>query len=168
MASRPTASVAPSSLSTRTISSDSTTSPLMSSGSPTSPQSPTERSFFSAISQKVSQARTRSRSRNRVTRDRSRSPLPPTKMDTSSSATAQAGPSSPRLEQSKHYPQTLQSPTTNDSERKNLKRYSSDSSEFHHYGRHANQWLFNDFSIRETAKGFFEKRGRSSREEERD
>lgn len=115
--------------------------------------SPTERSFFGALTQKV-RDRSRSRSRNRVHRSRSQSPVP---------APANTSPAQPpprpnagaRIFSDPGQPAAplAAQPTS----RKRL-----GSGGFQYYGRHGNQWLFNDFSVRETAKELFGQKRRPS------
>ncbi|KAF2469365.1 uncharacterized protein BDR25DRAFT_229273 [Lindgomyces ingoldianus] len=133
-----------------------------------SPVSPGEESFFGAIASRI-RGRSRSRSRNRSSRERSKSPimLPPEQMPPTSSAQ----PMSPtyttqRQQQPRHVSHASQSSvtsTTSKPSRPSLQgptRRSTSSSDMWR-GRHSNSWLFNDFSVTDTAKDILHLRRKS-------
>jgi len=128
--------------------------------------SPTEQSFFGAITTRMRRGRSRSRSRADISRERSKSPmiLPPEHFPSTSSAQP-ASPTSPtfassRPQQPRHVSTrsqgsiasapvqptrpSLQGPTRRESD--------------HWRGRHSNSWLFNDFSVTDTAKDIFRRK----------
>lgn len=115
--------------------------------------SPAERGFFGALTQKV-RDRSRSRSRNRVHRSRSQSPVPaPT--NTSPIQPPPRPNASTRVFSDPGQPAAPSAPQLTSRRRQG-------SGDFQHYGRHSNQWLFNDFSVRETAKELFGQKRRPS------
>ncbi|KAF2139000.1 uncharacterized protein K452DRAFT_290097 [Aplosporella prunicola CBS 121167] len=93
-----------------------------------------ENKFLGAIREKI---RDHSRSRSR-----SRSPLPPTSMPSSQS------PSPSRPQGSRNVSNGSQTTSLKD------KRSStaSSNSQFSYYGRHSNEWLFNNFSVTDSIK----------------
>jgi hypothetical protein len=122
-----------------------------------------ESSFLDAITQKMRRGRSTSRNRVEKSRSRSRSPmlpmvLPPEQIPTQraarmSQAQAPARPQQPRhasttSQSSIQVPQSPQSPT-----RPGTGQHRRSSDLWH--GRQTNSWLFNDFSLRETAKDVF-------------
>ena len=121
--------------------------------SPTSaPTLPTSRAFFGAITERLRE-RSRSRSRADASRKRAKSPmvLPPEQIP------------STRPQQARHVSQ----PTTIEASAKAVRpdlqqagrrSTSSSTSTDAWRGRHSNDWLFNGFSVRETARGVFERR----------
>ncbi|KAF2264174.1 hypothetical protein CC78DRAFT_248475 [Lojkania enalia] len=122
--------------------------------------SPTEESFFGAIATRMRRGRSRSRSRAEASRNRSKSPmvLPPENFPAASSALPASPTSgSQRPQQSRHASsgsQSSMSSTATKPQRPSLQgpaRRSTSSSDMW-YGRHSNSWLFNDFSVTETAK----------------
>ncbi|KAF2015586.1 hypothetical protein BU24DRAFT_180939 [Aaosphaeria arxii CBS 175.79] len=121
--------------------------------------SPTEESFFGAIAGRMRRGRSRSRSRGASARNRSKSPmmLPPENFPPSTTTALPSSPISPTTstQQRRHASSASQSsaievkPT-----RPNLeavgRRSTSGSDPWR--GRHSNDWLFNGFSVTETAK----------------
>jgi hypothetical protein len=119
--------------------------------SPTSaPSSPTSRAFFGAITERLRE-RSRSRSRAEAIRKRAESPLPPEQLPAS------------RPQQARHARHVSQQTTTQASAkapRPSLQesgRTSTGGSDPWR-GRHSNDWLFNGFSFRDTARGALERR----------
>ncbi|KAF2184091.1 hypothetical protein K469DRAFT_709995 [Zopfia rhizophila CBS 207.26] len=127
------------------------------------PASPTEESFFGAIASRMRRGRSRSRSRVRVSRNRSKSPmvLPPEHFPPSSSAQpisptfTAARPQQPRHTSSgsQSSMKTVATQPTRPSLQGPSRRSTSGSDMWH--GRHSNSWLFNDFSVTDTAKELF-------------
>ncbi|KAF2867380.1 hypothetical protein BDV95DRAFT_502973 [Massariosphaeria phaeospora] len=107
--------------------------------------SPTEESFFGAITSRMLRGRSRSRSRATVSRKRSKSPMPMSPMSPTS-------PQQPRHASSAS--QSSMSSIATKPTRPSLQgaqRRSTNSSDMWR-GRHSNSWLFNDFSVTDTAK----------------
>ncbi|KAF1957869.1 hypothetical protein CC80DRAFT_35179 [Byssothecium circinans] len=133
-----------------------------------SPTSPTEESFFGAITSRI---RGRSHSRARAaaaSRKRSKSPLvmppehfPPT--STNASPTSQTYVPSSRPKQSRHVSTPSQGSIGSTSSKvtrpslQSTSRRSTNSSDMWR-GRHSNSWLFNDFSVTEQAKDLLTRR----------
>ncbi|KAF2492909.1 hypothetical protein BU16DRAFT_93654 [Lophium mytilinum] len=132
-------------------------------GSTSSTTSPVEATFFETIASKVKRGRSRSRSRQGVPRNRSKSPLPP---DHLSSSSARTSTSPPRPQQTRHFSTISQDSTrsSNDGSKRfdptPTRRATASSDPWR--GRHANSWLFNDFSVTDHAKDLFH-RGKISR-----
>ncbi|KAF2747225.1 hypothetical protein M011DRAFT_467747 [Sporormia fimetaria CBS 119925] len=149
-------------------SSKSVSSGTMSPGSETfsptsmSPKSATERHFFSAIATKVRESRSRSRSRNGKARETSPPPIVispeplPRKTNTAESH------GSTRPQQHRHVSTPSQGTMSRSSTASRpiaaTRRTSSDMWR----GRHSNDWLFNGFSVTETAKDLFHMGRKSS------
>ncbi|KAF3053037.1 hypothetical protein E8E11_011424 [Didymella keratinophila] len=118
--------------------------------SPTSaPSSPTSRAFFGAITERLRE-RSRSRSRPDASRKRAKSPmiLPPKQLPAS------------RAQQARHVSQPTTTQTSAKAPRPSLQengRTSTGGSDPWR-GRHSNDWLFNGFSFRDTARGALERR----------
>ena len=131
-----------------------------------SAMSPTEESFFGAIASRMRRGRSRSRSRNSKTRDRSRSPmmLPPEQFPSAptpqpmSPTYAPVAPQTPKQPQhASRASQSSVSSTATKATRPSLQgptRRSTSGSD-HWRGRHSNSWLFNGFSVTDTAKEVF-------------
>ena len=129
--------------------------------------SPTEASFFGAITTRMRRGRSRSASRADISRKRSKSPmiLPPEHFPSTSSAQP-TSPTSPTFASSSIPQQTRHASTGSQSSmasppvkptRPSLQgpiRRESD----HWRGRHSNSWLFNDFSVTDTAKDIFRRK----------
>lgn len=117
--------------------------------SPTSaPSSPTSRAFFGAITERLRE-RSRSRSRADASREQTKSPmtLPPEQLPTA------------RSQQVRHVSQTTPSQAPTKTPRPSLQengRTSTGGSDPWR-GRHSNDWLFNGFSFRDTAREAFRK-----------
>ncbi|KAF1931597.1 uncharacterized protein M421DRAFT_417361 [Didymella exigua CBS 183.55] len=117
--------------------------------SPTSaPNLPTSRAFFGAITERLSE-RSRSRSRADASRKRSKSPmiLPPEQLPTG------------RSQQARHISQPTPNQPPAKVSRPSLQengRTSTGGSDPWR-GRHSNDWLFNGFSFRDTAREAFRK-----------
>ncbi|KAF2803241.1 uncharacterized protein BDZ99DRAFT_468223 [Mytilinidion resinicola] len=126
-------------------------------GSASSTISPVEATFFESIASKVKRGRSRSRSQQGVPRNRSKSPLPPDHLSSSSSARTSTSP--PRPQQTRHFSTISQDSTrssNDDSKRFDptpTRRATASSDPWR--GRHANSWLFNDFSVTDHAKDLF-------------
>ncbi|KAF2727448.1 hypothetical protein EJ04DRAFT_517259 [Polyplosphaeria fusca] len=128
-----------------------------------SPTSPAEGSFFGAIASKI---RGRSRSRSRAGRSRSKSPmmLPPEQLPHSptphpaSPTYSTSSTSASRPRQPRHSSSASQSSvsSTTKPQRPSMqgpsRQSTSSSSSDMWRGRHSNSWLFNDFSVTDTAK----------------
>ncbi|KAK3079145.1 hypothetical protein LTS18_005623 [Coniosporium uncinatum] len=114
---------------------------------PTTPQSPTERSFFGAITQSVRRDRSSSPSRGRIARDRSRSPRPA--LQTQQSTRPAASPIQPN---------SIQTDAPEKAKRVSSMGSSGSDFEKFSYGRHSNDWLFNGFSVRDTFKGVLDRK----------
>lgn len=117
--------------------------------SPTSaPTSPTSRAFFGAITERLRE-RSRSRSRADASRKRGKSPmvLPPQNIPT-------------RPQQGRHVSQPTTTQASTKAQRPSLQESSRTSTGTSDpwRGRHSNDWLFNGFSFRDTAKGALERR----------
>ncbi|PSN72177.1 hypothetical protein BS50DRAFT_630251 [Corynespora cassiicola Philippines] len=124
------------------------------SGFPRGAASPTEESF-GAIASRIRRGRSRSRSRADASRKRSKSPmvmppehLPPRTAQPASERPKQSRHTSRASQSSTHPPVKPSRPSLQDSSRR-----STSSSSNMWTGRHANSWLFNDFSVTDTAKG---------------
>ncbi|KAF2795179.1 hypothetical protein K505DRAFT_324266 [Melanomma pulvis-pyrius CBS 109.77] len=128
--------------------------------------SPTEESFFGAITTRMRRGRSRSRSRAQVSRKRSKSPmvLPPEQFPSPSSAQPMSSSSptytSSRPQQPRHASTRSQSSVasapakpTRPSLQGPTRRGTTNSDLWR--GRHSNSWLFNDFSVTDTAKDLF-------------
>ncbi|KAF2660312.1 hypothetical protein K491DRAFT_589380 [Lophiostoma macrostomum CBS 122681] len=124
-----------------------------------SAKSPIEESFLGAIASRM-RGRSRSRSRNGKSRDRSRSPmlLPPEQFPSTPTPRrthATQTPQQPR--HASHASQSSVSSTATKATRPSLQgptRRSTSGSDMWR-GRHSNTWLFNDFSVTDTAKDIF-------------
>lgn len=118
--------------------------------SPTSaPSSPTSRAFFGAITERLRE-RSRSRLRADTSRKRAKSPmvLPPEQLPTA------------RPQQARHVSQPTPTQALAKVPRPRLQengRTSTGGSDPWR-GRHSNDWLFNGFSFRDTAREAFERR----------
>lgn len=118
--------------------------------SPTAaPSSPTSRAFFGAITERLHE-RSRSRSRADASRKRAKSTtiLPPEQLSVS------------RPQQAQHVSQPTTTQVSAKAPRPSLQengRTSTNGSDPWR-GRHSNDWLFNGFSFRDTARGALERR----------
>ncbi|KAF1988930.1 hypothetical protein K402DRAFT_452659 [Aulographum hederae CBS 113979] len=123
------------------------------SSSATTPTSPTERSFFAALNQKLlPKSRSRSRSRSRapiLSTSRSASPIAETPL---------ASPTMAADTQTRH--SSLPESNPMEGGRDARKRTSTNMSEFDRmsYGRHSNDWLFNGLSVRESVRGLLDRK----------
>lgn len=133
--------------------------------SPGSPSSPNERSFFDALSQRI-RNRSRSRSRSELFSNQSRSPLPPTSLNapTTASPAAQATKlrNPPTSARSVSFPDGAKSKRVSLSTGATSASSRSNSGSFTPYGRHSNEWLFNNFSFVQTVRGIIGDRRSSS------
>lgn len=120
--------------------------------SPTSaPASPTSRAFFGAITERLRE-RSRSRPRTDTSRKRAKSPMmmPPEQLPAQSQPARRA----PQLA-APEAPAKATRPALQQEQRRST---SSSSSSDPWRGRHSNEWLFGGFSVRDTAKGYLERR----------
>ena len=118
--------------------------------SPTSaPTSPASRAFFGAITERLRE-RSRSRSRADASRERAKSPivLPPEQLPAA------------RPQQARHASQPTSTQGHAKAPRPSLHENgrTSTSGSDPWRGRHSNDWLFNGFSFRDTARGALERR----------
>lgn len=119
--------------------------------SPTSPASrttasPTEESFFGAISARI-RGRSRSRSRGATSRKRSKSPMMPPEHARHASTTSPTSSARPAAVPIQGGINETHRRNTSDSNRSDPWR-----------GRHSNDWLFNGISVTATAKDFIQRR----------
>ena len=129
--------------------------------------SPTEESFFGAITSRI-RGRSHSRSRAASSRKRSKSPMvmPPEHLPSTTANAHYSSPTTRRPQQSRHVSTASQSSiasTTSNQHRPSLQgpsRRSTGSSDMWR-GRHSNDWLFNGFSVTEQAKDLLHRRRRS-------
>ncbi|KAF9696780.1 hypothetical protein EKO04_005343 [Ascochyta lentis] len=121
--------------------------------SPTSaPASPTSRAFFGAITERLRE-RSRSRSRADPSRKRAKSPMvmPPEQLPV---AQPQPARQASQLAATQAPAKSTRPALQQDGRRSTSSSSSSDPWR----GRHSNDWLFNGFSVRDTAKGYLERR----------
>ncbi|KZM21934.1 uncharacterized protein EKO05_0000379 [Ascochyta rabiei] len=121
--------------------------------SPTSaPTSPASRAFFGAITERLRE-RSRSRTHADASRKRAKSPMamPPEQLPV-------AQPQPARQVSQVAAAQAPAKATRPALQHDGRRSTSSSSSSDPWRGRHSNEWLFNGFSVRDTAKGYFERR----------
>ncbi|KAJ4984687.1 hypothetical protein SVAN01_09801 [Stagonosporopsis vannaccii] len=134
---------------TSTVDSQTSTESTGQTSHTSAPVSTTSRAFFGAISERLRE-RSRSRSRTDAFRKRAKSPtvLPPERLPTA------------RPQQMRHASQPAPTQVPAKAQRPSLQengRTSTGASDPWR-GRHSNDWLFNGFSFRDTAREAFERR----------
>ncbi|KAH7115807.1 hypothetical protein B0J11DRAFT_110604 [Dendryphion nanum] len=135
-----------------------TLSPTSTSGQARGAMSATEESFFGAIAERMRRSRSRSRSRNGVSRNRSKSPMvmPPEHLPLAPPTQPTRVPQTPqptRLASTSRLDAVPAAKPSRPSLQGPSRRSTSGSDMWR--GRHSNEWLFNGFSVTETAKDIF-------------